>query len=360
MKPLLDECKLECSVRDLTQKLASVTNGIASPTEEKPNVLEVGDMSGMISKAKAGLLKSQVKQVSRQNSQELPEPVKDIEKSEIEIYWKELVDSLDRPLRLGDLDFTDLSSDDEKDIFGNNRMNGGVPPLPPPLLPNGPVPAPPTPMHPPPPMHNSKIPIPPQAPAIVKTKKTVKLFWKEVSEPIFPRKGEGFIWDEIQTVPVDGAKLEHLFESRAKDLLTKVSPNKLNILTINCNFFQKQQDQNKTKTIIVLDNKRSNAINIGMTKLPPPRAIKAAILKMDSSVVTKEGIEKLLTMLPSEEERVRIQDAQAANPELPLGSAEQFLITLASISELEARLKLWAFKLEFENSEKVSIILVKF
>lgn len=93
-----------------------------------------------------------------------------------------------------------------------------------------------------------------------------------------------------------------------------------------------------------------------MTKLPPPRAIKAAILKMDSSVVTKEGIEKLLTMLPSEEERVRIQDAQTANPELPLGSAEQFLITLASISELEARLKLWAFKLEFENSEKVDSI----
>lgn len=103
----------------------------------------------------------------------------------------------------------------------------------------------------------------------------------------------------------------------------------------------------------MLDHKRSNAINIGMTKLPPPRAIKTAILKMDSTVVNKEGIEKLLTMLPTDEERMRIQDAQNANPDLPLGSAEQFLLTLASISELEARLKLWAFKLDFENSEKV-------
>lgn len=59
-------------------------------------------------------------------------------------------------------------------------------------------------------------------------------------------------------------------------------------------------------------------------------------------------------MLPTEDERSRIQDAQAANPDLPLGSAEQFLLTLASISELPARLKLWAFKLDFENSEKVS------
>ena len=45
------------------------------------------------------------------------------------------------------------------------------------------------------------------------------------------------------------------------------------------------------KEITVLDTKRSNAINIGLTVLPNPRTIKAAILKMDSSVITKEGIE---------------------------------------------------------------------
>lgn len=88
-----------------------------------------------------------------------------------------------------------------------------------------------------------------------------------------------------------------------------------------------------------------------MTKLPPPRAIKAAILKMDATVVTREGIDKLLNMLPTDEERGKIQEAQMVNPELPLGSAEQFLSTLSSISELGARLKLWAFKLDFENIE---------
>ena len=60
-------------------------------------------------------------------------------------------------------------------------------------------------------------------------------------------------------------------------------------------------------------------------------------------------------MLPSEEERIKIQEAELANPGLPLGSAEHFLLTLASISELTARLKLWAFKLNYENIEKVSI-----
>ena len=48
---------------------------------------------------------------------------------------------------------------------------------------------------------------------------------------------------------------------------------------------------NKNKEIIVLDHKRSNAINIGMTKLPPPRSIKTAILKMDSTIMNREGIE---------------------------------------------------------------------
>lgn len=60
-------------------------------------------------------------------------------------------------------------------------------------------------------------------------------------------------------------------------------------------------------------------------------------------------------MLPTEEEISKIQEAQSTNPELPLGSAEQFLLTLASISELPARLKLWAFKLDYENLERVSL-----
>jgi len=45
------------------------------------------------------------------------------------------------------------------------------------------------------------------------------------------------------------------------------------------------------KEIVVLDPKRSNAINIGLTVLPPPRTIKAAILKMDNSIMNKEGLE---------------------------------------------------------------------
>ena len=62
-------------------------------------------------------------------------------------------------------------------------------------------------------------------------------------------------------------------------------------------------------------------------------------------------------MIPSEEEKAKILEAQMGNPDTPLGTAEQFLLTLSSVSELKARLSLWAFKLDYDGVEAVSIAL---
>ena len=59
-------------------------------------------------------------------------------------------------------------------------------------------------------------------------------------------------------------------------------------------------------------------------------------------------------MMPTEEERTQILEAQMSTPDIPLGKAEQFLLTLSSISELNSRLSLWAFKLDYEGMESVS------
>ncbi|XP_075159456.1 formin homology 2 domain containing isoform X5 [Haematobia irritans] len=355
-KKRLLQLKRDHTVKDLTQKLSNLPT---SPThEDKLQSRIVGDMSGLISKAKEGLAKSKSKgEVSRGPS--VDQEIKKVEpkKSENELQWEELVRNMARPLQLCDLDFTDLNSDDEKDILAPRGIGRGVPPPPPPMG-GAALPPPMLPAHivlPPPMMSqsntsngsagfgnssltnslNSSLNGSINGDTIKKNKKTVKLFWKEVREDLIPVAVGKTIWDELPQTNVDTQKLEHLFESRAKDLMTK-----------------KQQEMNKSKEVIVLDHKRSNAINIAMTKLPPPRAIKAAILKMDATVVTREGIDKLMNMLPTEEEKGKIQEAQMANPELPLGSAEQFLLTLASISELAARLRLWAFRLDFDNSEK--------
>lgn len=166
----------------------------------------------------------------------------------------------------------------------------------------------------------------------------VRLFWKELKQGDGPHKcrfGRGTVWASLDKVAVDTSRLEHLFESKAKDLPAA-----------------KRGSEMKKPVILVLDPKRSNAINIGMTVLPAIHVIKTAILNFDEFAISKEGIEKILTMTPTDEEKQKIQEAQLANPDVPLGTAEQFLLSLASISALTHRLQLWSFKLNYETLEK--------
>ncbi|XP_061717231.1 FH1/FH2 domain-containing protein 3 isoform X3 [Cydia pomonella] len=331
----------EHSIKDLAQRL---TSPVSPTTEEKP--LRVSDMAGIVSKAKEELAKSQSKEVIKSPTIEKSPKLHEIKISENDLHWEELKKGcLNREFHLCDLDFSDLRQDTDDEMSSPATNAAGIPPPPPPgMFPLVGVPPPPPGSFPPfaknvpapPPKHSlSEISNDSDSSIIKKNKKTVKLFWREIQEcppPTVRTKIGGFIWDDLPDVKLDTAMLEHLFESRTNDLIIK----KLM----------------EPKRNLILDAKRSNAINIAMKKLPTPQTIKAAIMKMDATVIGREGIEKLLTMLPTEEEKVKIQEAQYANPDLPLGSAEQFLLTLASINELSSRLKLWVFKLDFDNLEK--------
>ncbi|XP_063392862.1 FH1/FH2 domain-containing protein 3 isoform X3 [Cydia fagiglandana] len=331
----------EHSIKDLAQRL---TSPVSPTTEEK--LLRVSDMAGIVSKAKEELAKSQSKEVIKTPTIEKTPKLHEIKISENDLHWEELKKGcLNREFHLCDLDFSDLRQDTDDEMSSPATNAAGIPPPPPPsMFPLVGVPPPPPGSFPPftksvpapPPKHSlSEISNDSDSSTIKKNKKTVKLFWREIQEcppPTVRTKIGGFIWDDLPDVKLDTAMLEHLFESRTNDLIIK----KLM----------------EPKRNLILDAKRSNAINIAMKKLPTPQTIKAAIMKMDATVIGREGIEKLLTMLPTEEEKVKIQEAQYANPDLPLGSAEQFLLTLASINELSSRLKLWVFKLDFDNLEK--------
>ncbi|KAK7898608.1 hypothetical protein WMY93_019461 [Mugilogobius chulae] len=292
----------------------------------------------------------------RETMNEPPPPPPPPPKKESDTIWDQLLAS-PRELRIGDINFTDLTEDDDKNVLDAALMGGcgDMPPPPPlpPFIPRFPPPPPilgcgppPPPLlgimrPPPPPMFTAPAPAPPapEAPLFNKKKKTIRLFWSEVhpndSHYSHKWRGDSF-WSKLDNVKVDTGKLEHLFESKSKEMAVT----------------KKTAADGKRTEIIVLDSKRSNAINIGLTVLPPPRTIKTAILNFDEYALNKEGIEKILTMIPTEEEKQRIQEAQLANPDLPLGSAEQFLLTLSSISELSARLQLWAFKMDYEATEK--------
>uniref|UniRef100_A0A3Q3IFW0 Formin homology 2 domain containing 3b n=1 Tax=Monopterus albus TaxID=43700 RepID=A0A3Q3IFW0_MONAL len=280
-------------------------------------------------------------------------------KKESDCIWDQLM-AAPRELRIKEMDFTDLRDEDDMDILNMGSMIGSgdlIPPPPPlPCFAALPLPPPLFGCPPPPPMLGKMMPppppfmapIPPPSPHVVqgevplfqKKKKTIRLFWSEVRPVDWPCKSHKFckesLWSKLEPIKVDTSKLEQLFESKSKELpVTK-----------------KAAVDGKRQEIIVLDSKRSNAINIGLTVLPPPRTIKTAILNFDEYALNKEGIEKILTMIPTEEEKQRIQEAQLVNPDIPLGSAEQFLLTLSSITELSARLQLWAFKMDYELIEK--------
>ncbi|KAK4475142.1 hypothetical protein MN116_002227 [Schistosoma mekongi] len=335
----------------------------------------------------------------------------------VESFWQRCLDKVKRkPLRLKDLDFTDLEAEEQEENKELPRLPSCGPPPPPPCIgSNLPPPQPPPfpggscPLPPPPPLPGrggflpppslstapgGTLPPPPSAlsanesssipsnlpPApgteLPKSKKTIRLHWtewkptvkdlkiiaatkptsfdkpdtptgigsrfaaalssktKEVTKKDVKTIANNTVWSEIVHVKLDPDFLEETFENRSSDV--KIKKQEVTI-----------------KKIEVLDMKRSNAINIGLKVLPPPRTISSAILKMDQSIINREGIEKLLTtMLPTDEECEAIMKAKAEQDGLPLGQAEQFLVTLSAISHLKPRLELWLFKLDYEQSEK--------
>lgn len=216
-------------------------------------------MSGLISKAKEELAKSKIKgdvKTNVENDLKKPEP----KKSEIELHWEELMKNMDRELVLCDLNFTDLTEEDEGNVLQPRGLAGSsIPPPPPPsgIMQNGVGPIPPPSNLTPPSIRsngclneNLQNKSPENDINCLTTKKTkktvmtfllitfaqkknrklilfpriwqVKLFWKEVREDMIAPTVGRTIWDELPPAVVDTSKLEHLFESRAKDLLTKV------------------------------------------------------------------------------------------------------------------------------------------
>ena len=78
-----------------------------------------------------------------------------------------------------------------------------------------------------------------------------------------------------ETADMDMAMIEYLFEHTSKESIEENGKGPM---------------YSSIREIIILDNKSSNVINIGMTKLPPPRIIKSAVMRMDGSIVCSVSV----------------------------------------------------------------------
>uniref|UniRef100_A0A914M0X7 FH2 domain-containing protein n=1 Tax=Meloidogyne incognita TaxID=6306 RepID=A0A914M0X7_MELIC len=330
------------------------------PEPSKPKkVIIADDDDGGGGGGFAAMLQRRAKKMeSGSNLRKLVEP----KASESEQKWKEAGERLkEKPMIINDLDFSEFISDFEQDPLVLTKMaqmaqdrgllpgGGGAPPPPPPLV--GAPPPPPPPMAggvpPPPPMGlqapgsvNRSLREPSPGPSSSKNS-LLKLHWKEAQHeapPVPALKRKGTFWSKVSGQPaqIDTTKLARLFEQKPKEVVVK-----------------KTGTESKPQMLQVLSVKRSQAINIGLTKLPPVNVIPTAIRKFDATVLNKEGIEKILsTMMPSLEEVERIREAQAEQPDTPLGPAEQFMLSLSEIDCLLERLRLWLFMLDYQNVEQ--------
>ncbi|XGW21220.1 hypothetical protein V3C99_004290 [Haemonchus contortus] len=288
--------------------------------------------------------------------------------SEADIQWKKAAENLkSRPLIINDLDFSEFHAEEfeqdplvmarlaqmaqDKGMLPGGRMNGGGPPPPPPIasipLPprlqgqGGGPPPPPPPLPggvPPPPPPNFKRETSP-GPSGTIGKGVLKLHWKPTSAeppPVPSLKQKGSFWNKLDRPQIDANKLVQLFEAKH-----------------NKEVAVKKPVDAKPAVLQVLSMKRSQAISIVLTKLPPINVIPTAIMKFDSMVLNKDGIEKILkTMMPTAKEVEEIQEKQLQNPDMQLGVPEQFVLMLSKIPCLLERLKLWIFTLDYKTMEK--------
>uniref|UniRef100_A0A8R1YHI7 Uncharacterized protein n=1 Tax=Pristionchus pacificus TaxID=54126 RepID=A0A8R1YHI7_PRIPA len=342
---------------------------VKEPEQEKPQapraklVKDDGSGGGF-----AAMLQKRAAKASDSNAG-LFEP----KQSEAETQWKKAAENLQsRPLIINDLDFSTFFGEEyEQDPLvlgklaqvaqqrgllpgGPPSMSNGVPPPPPgpggiPLPPrlqglassSGGAPPPPPPpggVPPPPPMMRRDASPGPskQLPAATGT---LKLHWKAAQAeppPVPTLKNKGTFWNKMEKATIDASRFTSLFEHKKTEAPVK-----------------KANGEAKPQVLQVLSTKRSQAIDIGLTKLPPINVIPAAILKFDSSVLNKDNIEKILKdMMPTMKEIEEIEVKVAENPDMQLGNAEQFVMKLAQIPCLLERLKLWIFTLDYKNCEK--------
>ncbi|XP_010864234.2 FH1/FH2 domain-containing protein 1 isoform X2 [Esox lucius] len=238
-------------------------------------------------------------------------------------------------LRLNTMDFSDLW--DEEDWIGtdSSEEDGGTsndqtsaclqtPPPPPPMPPSPPLP----------PLLPGKAPPKGRASG----RRTLKLHWRELqSLPPLPRVsrfGPQTIWAGLEPVHLDTNRLGYLFETKANDSI--------------CNAVMGWRQP----SVSVLGVKRSNIITIALSGLPPPRLLPPAIHAMDCSVLDRDDIQRLQSLVPSEKELALIMEAQAQHPNSPLAPAELCLLTLGEITHLGPRLQLWAFALDYDTLER--------
>jgi len=109
-----------------------------------------------------------------------------------------------------------------------------------------------------------------------------------------------------------------------------------------------RRKREKVKPIALIESRRSYNVDITLSRFKQSHAeLVEAVLAMDESRIGLEGVMRLISVFPTQDERKQVS-SYTGNPSR-LGSVEQFFLTMASIAGLRTRLRNFRFYLEFSQ-----------
>jgi hypothetical protein len=116
----------------------------------------------------------------------------------------------------------------------------------------------------------------------------------------------------------------------------------------------------KSKVVTLLDLKRANNIAISLSRFKcTHKEIQEAIVSLDEQLLSLEQLQAILGLLPTSDE-MKMLKAYKGDVD-KLGPSEQFLLTLARIPKVEAKVQGFIFKQEFntrKNDLKTKVTVV--
>jgi hypothetical protein len=183
-------------------------------------------------------------------------------------------------------------------------------------------------------------------------KATLKpLHWVKVTRAV-----QGSLWAENQKQEeqtkgpeIDMNELESLFSNAV--LPPAAAGDKAN---------RRSMSAPKQEKIHLIDLRRANNCEIMLTKIKMPmQDMLNAVLNLDGSVLEMDQVENLIKFCPSKEEMDMLKGF-AGDREM-LGKAEQFFLEMMRVPRIEAKLRVFAFKISFTSqvSElRVSLVIV--
>ena len=162
------------------------------------------------------------------------------------------------------------------------------------------------------------------------------LHWKRLI--LDPKKSNDSktIWAKMGNAAFafDATEFEALFGQNAKQ---KSAARRLSNATL----------KPKNKKIRILTDKRSNAVAIMLSQLPPLQKIKSAVLGMDLKVLRRDHVEAMFGQLPTKEE---LEQIKSCSDPAQLEKPETYFLIISGIPSLAPRLKCWLFSLTMLES----------